>query len=338
MKEFTNRQIKDMTLEEQRAYYKAKFERATWATLPDEQIIQAHESYPPYWFVSSQGYVVSVYYKEPRKLKIRYDTCGLKNKNGDRHRSSWYLQFKPFPPVYPQEQVESGNNIHVRLHVLINAHFPRTYIPEGCEEEPSQTHHCEPVSSFAPDQAEEANRAENLRKTVDSVHNYFTKAGRQTLEENMQRLDKLSKGVPVVHASQEVLFGLLNSLIENNPTPEVIIEKYPDNDPQSKPISTDGGTDISFILREDFENQDEETDFIDIVPNIRLLFNDLPSNEQPVKFNSDTGEVIVCGIPGKVKNWENLSDSQKKALREQFVYINYKYIKAQEQQEGGEKQ
>lgn len=246
-----------MSLEEQRAYYKAKFERATWATLPDEQIVQAHKSYPAYWFVSSRGYVVSVYGKEPRKLKIRYDTCGLKDKNGDRRRSSWYLQFKPFPPVYPQEQVESGNNIHVRLHVLINAHFPRTYVPEGYGEESSQIHHCEPVSSFASDQAEEANRARNLRGTVAPVHNHFTKAERQTLEKNMQQLDKLTKGVPVAHASQEFLFGLLRNLLGDNPTPEVIMEKYPNNDLQSKPILTDGGTDIGFTLREDSENQDK---------------------------------------------------------------------------------
>lgn len=312
MKEFTNKEIKEMSLDEQRAYYKAKFEQATWAMKPKEQIIQAHESYPPYWFVSSEGYVVSVYDKEPRKLKTRYDKCGLKDKNGDRRRSNWYLQFKPFLPVYPVEQVESGNNVHVRLHVLINAHFPRTYIPEGHENERMCIHHCESASSFAPDQGEEANRAGNLRKTVESTHIQLTKLQNKTFEQEQQAINEAIADKTQIETEPGTLESLLKVLLILGVEPEsAVLQTY---------------------------NQNGETDFIDITRNINLLFKGSPSEGQPIKFNSDTGEVTICGEPGKIANWEKLSDSQKKEWREQFAYINYLHAKDQEQQEGGEKQ
>ena len=247
-----NRQmISNDDLEEQRRFYQKKFESLNWIPLPDEQIVQANAPYPCYWYVSSRGYVLSVYGKEPQKLKPALNWCGSKNKKGKRTRKEYLLGY------YTDESGEKEFHC-VRLHKIMSEHFPRTYVPEGCEEKPSHTHHCKPISSFAPEQFEEANRAKNLRKTVECVHNQFTKAERQTLEENMQQLDKLAKGVPVAHASQEFFFGFLRNLLGDNPTPEVIMEKYPNNDPQSKPIATDGGTDIGFILREDFENKDTD--------------------------------------------------------------------------------
>lgn len=318
MQEFTNRQIKEMNLEEQREYYRAKFEQSNWATLPGEEIVQVHLSYPAYWFVSSRGYVVSVHGKTPHKLKPRYGKCGKRSKTGERNRSEWYLQFKPFLPVYPLEQVESGNNVHVRLHVLINAHFPRTYIPEGHENERMCIHHCESASSFAPDQGEEANRAGNLRKTVESTHIQLTKLQNKTFEQEQQAINEATADKTQIETEPGILESLLKVLLTLDVKPE------------------------SAILQEYF--QDGSTKRIDITSNINLLFKGTPSEEQPIKLDAKTGQVTISGVPVKISNWEKLSEEKRQQVKEALALINWKYLQANqnkdtdEQQDGGEEQ
>lgn len=298
-------------LQQRREYYKKKFESLNWIPLPDEIIVQSHLQYPPFWFVSSRGYVLSLSHKNPRILKPGYYRCGTLHENGERYNSDWNLRFKAFSPVYSEAQVASGKLITVRLSSIVAEHFPRQYIPEEYKkDEPIENHHCTPKSFYAPDQGREANRASNMRQIPATIHKKLTKLQNKTFEQEQQAINEAIADKTQIETEPGTLESLLKVLLILGVEPEsAVLQTY---------------------------SQNGETDFIDITRNINLLFKGSPSEGQPIKFNFDTGEVIVCGIPGKVKNWENLSDSQKKALREQFVYINYRYIKAQEQQEGGE--
>lgn len=304
--------ISNDDLEEQRRFYKAKFESLNWIPGPDEIIIQALPQFPCYWFISSQGYVLSMFGKNPRILKPGYCTCGVLHENGKRYNSDWKLSFKAFSPVYPEERVASGKLITVRLSSIVAEHFPRQYTPEEFKDEPIENHHCTPKSFYAPDQGREANRASNMRQIPATIHKKLTKLQNKTFEQEQQAINEAIADKIQKETEPGTLESLLKVLLTLGIEPEsAVLQTY---------------------------NQNGETDFIDITRNINLLFKGSPSEGQPIKFNSDTGEVIVCGIPGKVKNWEKLSDSQKKEWREQFAYINYLHAKAQEQQEGGEKQ
>lgn len=299
-------------LEEQRRFYKAKFESLNWIPLPDEQIVQAFPAYPPFWFVSSRGYVLSLSHKNPRILKPGYYRCGTLHENGKRYNSDWNLRFKAFSPLYPETHVTSGKLITVRLSSIVAEHFPRQYIPEEYKDEPIENHHCTPKSFYAPDQGREANRASNMRQIPATIHKKLTKLQNKTFEQEQQAINEAIADKTQIETEPGTLESLLKVLLILGVEPEsAVLQTY---------------------------SQNGETDFIDITRNINLLFKGSPSEGQPIKFNSDTGEVIVCGIPGKVKNWEKLSDSQKKEWREQFAYINYLHAKAQEQQEGGEEQ
>lgn len=150
-----------------------------------------------------------------------------------------------------------GKEFHcVRLHKIISEHFPRVYVPEGCEEKPSHTHHCKPVSLFAPDQAEEANRADNLRKTVDSTHIQLTRLQNKTLEQKQQSIDEAMEGKPQFYATQETLQQILKNLLADNPSPIVVKEIYADSNPQSKPEFIDIGSDIEFTTKDTDEQQE----------------------------------------------------------------------------------
>lgn len=297
-------------LEEQRRFYQKKFESLNWIPGPDEIIIQALPQFPCYWFISSQGYVLSMFGKNPRILKPGYCTCGVLHENGKRYNSDWKLSFKAFSPVYSEAQVASGKLITVRLSSIVAEHFPRQYIPEEYKDEPIENHHCTPKSFYAPDQGREANRASNMRQIPATIHKKLTKLQNKTFEQEQQAINEAIADKTQIETEPGTLESLLKVLLILGVEPEsAVLQTY---------------------------SQNGETDFIDITRNINLLFKGSPSEGQPIKFNSDTGEVIVCGIPGKVKNWEKLSDARKKEWREKFAYINYQYIKAQEQQEGGE--
>ena len=273
-------------LEEQRRFYQKKFESLNWIPGPDEIIIQALPQFPCYWFISSQGYVLSMFGKNPRILKPGYCTCGVLHENGKRYNSDWKLSFKAFSPVYSEAQVASGKLITVRLSSIVAEHFPRQYIPEEYKDEPIENHHCTPKSFYAPDQGREANRASNMRQIPATIHKKLTKLQNKTFEQEQQAINEAIANKTQIETEPGTLESLLKVLLILGVEPEsAVLQTY---------------------------SQNGETDFIDITRNINLLFKGSPSEGQPIKFNSDTGEVIVCGIPGKVKNWEKLSDARKK--------------------------
>lgn len=312
MDNFINKKIKDMSLEEQRLFYQKKFERLNWIPLPNEQIVQANERYPPYWFITSRGRVISLLRDKPKILKPGFNRCGSRNKSGERYNPDWTHRFKPFLPVYSEEQVNSGKRITVRLGKLVAEHFSRVCDSPEYEGEPWDLHHCEAKKNFAPDQGAECNRAENLRWVRKPVHKGITKLQNKSFKQEQQDIARAIEGKPQLNVPSGTLESLTKVLQVLGIEPEsAILQTY---------------------------DQDGKTDFIDITNNINLLFNDPPSNEQPIKFNPDTGGVTICGVPGEIANWEKLSDDRKKEWREKFAYINYQCVKAQEQQEGGEKQ
>lgn len=244
-------------LEEQRRFYQEKFERLNWIPLPGEEIVQANQKYPSYWFVSSQGYVLSMRGKRPRILKPGYCTCGVLHENGKRYNFDWKLSFRAFSPIYLEEQVNSRRRITVRLSTIVAEHFPRQYIPEKYKKEPIENHHCTPKSFYAPDQGMEANRASNMRQIPASVHKKITKLQSKTFEQKLQSANEATEGKPQFYATQETLQQILKNLLADNQSPVVVKEIYADSNPQSRPEFIDIGDDIRFMLPSSPDEQDE---------------------------------------------------------------------------------
>lgn len=243
-------------LEEQRRFYKTKFKKLNWIPLPDEIIVQALRAYPAFWFISSQGYVLSLSGKNPRILKPGYCTCGVLHENGKRYNSDWKLRFKPFRPVYSEAQVASGKLITVRLSNIVAEHFPRQYIPEEYKDEPIENHHCIPKSFYAQDQGREANRTSNMRQIPATIHKKLTKLQNKTFEQKQQSIDEATEGKPQFYATQETLQQILKNLLADNPSPIVVKEIYADSNPQSKPEFIDIGDDIEFTTKDTNEQQE----------------------------------------------------------------------------------
>lgn len=305
-------------LEEQRRFYQKKFESLNWIPGPDEIIIQALPQFPCYWFISSQGYVLSMFGKNPRILKPGYCTCGVLHENGKRYNSDWKLSFKAFSPVYSEAQVASGKLITVRLSSIVAEHFPRQYIPEEYKDEPIENHHCTPKSFYAPDQGREANRASNMRQIPATIHKKMTKLQNKTFEQEQQAINEAIADKTQLNVEPGTLESLLKVLLTLGIGPE------------------------SAILQEYF--QDGSTKRIDITSNINLLFKGTPSEEQPIKLDAKTGQVTISGVPVEISNWEKLSEEKRQQVKEALALINWKYLQANqnkdtdEQQEGGEKQ
>lgn len=310
--------ISNDDLEEQRRFYRKKFESLNWIPLPDEQIVQAFPAYPSFWFVSSRGYVLSLSHKNPRILKPGYYRCGTLHENGKRYNSDWNLRFKAFSPLYPEAHVTSGKLITVRLSSIVAEHFPRQYIPEEYKDEPIENHHCTPKSFYAPDQGREANKASNMRQIPATIHKKLTKLQNKTFEQEQQAINEAIADKTQIETEPGTLESLLKVLLTLGVKPE------------------------SAILQEYF--QDGSTKRIDITSNINLLFKGTPSEEQPIKLDAKIGQVTISGVPVKISNWEKLSEEKRQQVKEALALINWKYLQANqnkdtdEQQEGGEEQ
>lgn len=296
------KETKEKNLEEQRLFYAEKFEGLNWILQPGEQIVQASTKYPPYWFVSSMGYVLSLRGKSPKKLKPGFSRCGLRNKNGDRYNPDWTLRFAPFLPVYSEEQVSSGKLVTVRLAKIIGEHFPQVYDSPEYEGEPWELHHCEGKQHFTPEQGEECNRAENLRWTRRPVHKKLTKLQNRTFEQKQQDMNEAMANKPQIEIEPGTLENILKVLLTLGVKPEAA------------------------VLQTYFPNGDTES--IDITRNINLLFKDTPSEGQPIKLDSKTGQVTISGVSVEISNWKNLSEEKRQQVKETFALVNLQYLQA----------
>lgn len=144
--------------------YQEKFDRLmksfNFSYQDGEEIVQCKDPYPPYWFVSNKGYVISV-----RGNGIKYIAAGIRytnkrNKKGERTGRHWFLRYSV-----------NGKKGNVTLHKLVADHF---IINEFTGDQTGDNHHIVPKSSFADNEWKACNEAGNLQKLPPEIHQELT--------------------------------------------------------------------------------------------------------------------------------------------------------------------
>lgn len=96
--------------------YKQKFDKLmeTFNFIPQdgEEIVQCKDPYPPYWFVSNKGYVLSVYGHGIKYIAPSIRKTGRKNKDGERPGRDWNYTYST-----------NGKWIKISVHKVIADHF-----------------------------------------------------------------------------------------------------------------------------------------------------------------------------------------------------------------------
>lgn len=122
---------------------------------------------PPFWFVSNQGYILSVIEKEPRKLKWIVTWKGRKNGNGYR----WKVRAK-----------HGGKNLSASK--IVSKYFGEKLFDT---DEETEIHHIERCIQFKPEEGEAANRADNLQILPRSVHRMATRLSTKSVKQYPER-------------------------------------------------------------------------------------------------------------------------------------------------------
>lgn len=158
-----------------------------------EEFKQCKEPYPPYWFVSNQGYVLSVYRNKIKRITHSIKRTGKKGKNGERPRRDWFYRYSV-----------NGKKANVTEHKLVADHFLED---EFTGDTSGEIHHIRPQSSFADNEGMKCNRADNLQKLPPDVHSVVTRLSRKTPEQIEEAWDRKAKkdNAKIIELSSEQL-------------------------------------------------------------------------------------------------------------------------------------
>ena len=101
-----------------RTEYKEKFEKLmskfNYVPQEGEIIVQCHEQYPPYWFLSNKGYLFSAYYNDLKMIEPIFDRTGKANAAGERPGKNWR---------YSRRKESSSNLQRYDMAKMIAEHF-----------------------------------------------------------------------------------------------------------------------------------------------------------------------------------------------------------------------
>lgn len=197
-----------------REYYQEKFD-SLYIPQDDELIIQCHDPYPPFWFISNKGGVYSVAYNRLQRVKA-YPTS-----EGQDKKLVWHYKYID----------QNGKAKHAKLHQLVAVHFKEDEFDDDPRYDgiPREVHHINKTANFSPDETENCNNADNLQILPRNVHKQATTYGNRTTEQDKERLKKLEKrDNPVhIHLQKGGLDVVLYYLVANNLIAELYIK---DND------------------------------------------------------------------------------------------------------------
>lgn len=199
-----------MKREMTRADYKEKFDRLmaekfNYILQEGEQIVQCHEQYPPYWFISNKGKVFSVYRDEIRVLQPLYDSTGKMNKAGTRTGRDWRYATR----------VEGEKNLtRYNMARMILEHFSSCEFKSG---EELEAHHIRKKNNFEEHEAAKCNSIDNLQFLPKSIHREVTHYASKTSAELDQELDSKVKksGCPVCELTQKQLQEILMNALQS---------------------------------------------------------------------------------------------------------------------------
>lgn len=168
----------------QKEKYQKKFdqlmEKFNYVFQEGEDFKQCKEPYPPYWFVSNYGYVISVYGNGLKYIAASIKRTGKKGKNGERPGRVWFYRYWT-----------NGKKANVTAYKLIKDHFDD--INEFTGDTSGEIHHIRPQSSFADNEGTKCNRADNLQKLPPDVHSVVTRLSQKTPEHIEEAWDRKAK-------------------------------------------------------------------------------------------------------------------------------------------------
>lgn len=168
-----------------------------------ELIIQCHESYPPYWFISNKGYLFSVY----NNLKVIapcYDQVGKANNKGERKSKDWR---------YATRLKGAKNLTRYTMARMILDHFSE------CEFETDEkivAHHIYKKNNFESNEAQKCNNITNLQLLPQSVHTKLTQFAAKTSHQLDEELENkiTESGCPTFEYTQSQLETILKETLK----------------------------------------------------------------------------------------------------------------------------
>lgn len=194
-----------LTREEYRKKFELLMSKFNYVPQEGEIIVQCHEQYPPYWFLSNKGYLFSAYYNDLKMIEPIFDRTGKVNAAGERPGKQWRYS----------RRKESGSNLQrYNMAQMIAEHFLQS---EFDTDEELETHHIKKRTTFQPEEAAQCNRAENLQLLPKSIHKQLTHYASKTSEQLDQEIaDKVkAAGAPEYRVTQEQLQQILFNALEN---------------------------------------------------------------------------------------------------------------------------
>lgn len=211
---------KKLTPEHYLEKFNNQMNRLNYIRRPGEEIVQAKAPYPPYWFVSNKGYVLSVH---DNNLKILNDNPkyeGRKNKDGERTEIKWR---------YKNINLPGGE---VSVWKIVSDHFCECPFT-GYEDEEKEIHHVDKKVTFTPDESKECNQAANLQVLPKSIHDQLTNFAKKTVEKQDAEAEKKARkaGIQSQELMQKQLLDLLGQYKITDTTDIVLYIQTINDDP-----------------------------------------------------------------------------------------------------------
>lgn len=195
-----------LTREEYRKKFELLMSKFNYVPQKGEIIVQCHEQYPPYWFISNKGYLFSAFYNDLKMIEPIFDRTGKANAAGERPGKNWR---------YARQKEKGSSNLQrYNMAQMIAEHFLET---EFDSDEDLETHHIKKRTTFQPEEAAQCNSAENLQLLPKSIHKQLTHYASKTSDQLDQEIaDKVkAAGAPEYKVTQEQLQQILFSALQS---------------------------------------------------------------------------------------------------------------------------
>jgi hypothetical protein len=172
-------------------YYDAfwQLQKKYYQIQENEKIVQCHEPYPSYWFISNTGRLFSVWGR--KKIKIVTPKLSKGNTNANR----WGFKYDGRKNVF--------------LSKLVAEHFLTEDFKKFAKEgERIEVHHTIPLKTFNDDEPYKANRADNLQILPKSIHQQVSDL-KYTPEQRAKNRAKKAQNITLTEQGQKALMEII---------------------------------------------------------------------------------------------------------------------------------
>lgn len=211
----------ELTREGYQKKWKYLMETFNYVYQDGEEIVQCRDPYPPYWFVSNKGYVMSVYGSGIKLLSPGIRRTGHKNKNGERPGRDWYY-------VY----VMNHKRTTISVHKVIADHF---CLNEFTGDYSGDTHHIRKKNSFADNEWKECNEAANMQNLPEEYHEELTAYAKKPAEQIEAEMDQ-QEFDETIELSSDQAIALINILLQQGNEGRVYLVRDSDQAAAAYPV------------------------------------------------------------------------------------------------------